>query len=216
VEEAGPLRWVLQFFRSPAAGTSALLEGLRQRADELGRQPSVREIVILRDDRDLDRLASLHAIGDGPGGPNALARVALQAAGLTEAGLVSEPPAVRPLVTLWERDFDAEAATMVIAEIVTHPSTWRRFADLLMPLALRVVGEFQITGLRVCHVLDEPARFFVIAQFPDRDAPAAYVASSFRRDEVLPTIGPYLAERVRRYTLTPVWRLAPPAAPPSG
>jgi hypothetical protein len=209
-EAAGSPRWVLQFFRSPAAESAALLDGLRLRASELGREPAVREIVILRDDRDGARLASLHALGDGPGGQGALARLALQATGLTEAGLVSEPPAVHPLVTLWERDFDTEGATVVIAEIVTHASTWRRFADLLMPLALRGIGEFPMTYLRVCHARDEPARFFVIAQFPDRNVPDAYVASSFRRDEVLPTIGPYLAGRVRRYTLTPVWRLAFP------
>lgn len=206
--KVGPPHRVLQFFRSPAGGAAALLDGLRQRASELGRERGVREIVVLRDDREVERVAALHALADGRRAKEVLTRLAGQAAAMSEAGLVSEPPVVHPLVTLWEREFGAEGTTVVIAEIVTHASTWRHFADLLMPLALQGVGEFPMTYLRICHVRDEPARFFVIAQFPGPDDRDSYVASSFRRDQVLPSIGPYLAGRVRRYTLTPIWRSA--------
>ena len=204
----GPPHRVLQFFRSPAGGAAALLAGLRQRAGELGRAPGVREILVLRDDQEAERVAALHALADEGRVDEVLTRLAVQAAAMSEAGLVSEPPVVHPLVTLWEREFDAEGTTVVIVEIVTHASTWRHFADLLMPLALQGIGEFPMTYLRICHVRDEPARFFVLAQFPGPDDRDSYVASSFRRDQVLPSIGPYLAGRVRRYTLTPIWRAA--------
>lgn len=204
----GPPHRVLEFFRSPAGGAVALLTRLRQHAGELGREPGVREIVVLRDDREVERVVALHALADGGRAEEVLTRLAVQAAAMSEAGLVSEPPVAHPLVTLWEREFDAEGTTVVIVEIVTHASTWRHFADLLMPLALQGVGEFPMTYLRICHVRDEPARFFVIAQFPGPDDRDSYVASSFRRDQVLPSIGPYLVGRVRRYTLTPIWRAA--------
>jgi hypothetical protein len=196
---------VLQFFHARPDRSEALLGALRRRGEEILRVPSGVDASILRDESTPDRVATLDTFSGSPDWAAAVARSVPPAVEATGGGLVIEPPVVRPLVTLWEREFEREGPTIVMAEILTHASTARRFADLLMPLALRGVGEFPLAWLRICQVRDEPARFFVMAALPSPAVRDAYIASSFRRDEVLPIIGPYLVGRVGRHSMTLVW-----------
>jgi len=198
---------LLELLRTRADRTGEVLALLQRRARELARSPGLRDLVVLCDDFHQDRLASLcvFEVEEPPPGQPWLP---LPVTGGPIDGHLTDRPIVRWLVPLWSREFDVEGGTVVMAELVTHASTARHFADLLIPLALRGVGQFAMKSLRICRVHDEPARFFVIAELPSPAVRDAYVASSFRREEVLPVIGPYLTDRVRRYAMTAVSRHA--------
>jgi hypothetical protein len=176
--------------RTHAGRADEALALLQRRASELGRAPGVRDVVVLRDDFHPDRLASL-SVFDVAGAPPGNTWLPPSVTWDPMDGHLSDPPIVRLLVPLWSREFDAEGRMVVMAELVTHASTARHFADLVIPLALRGVGQFAMKSLRICRGHDEPARFFVVAELPSPAVRDAYVASSFRREEVLPIIGPY-------------------------
>ncbi len=202
---------LFELLRPHAGRADDVLALLQRRARELGRAPGLRDILVLRDDYHQDRVASLCVFDVDDAAPGNLWRPPSVTGGPMD-GHLSDRPIVRLLVPLWSREFDAGGGTVVMAEMVTHASTARHFADLLVPLALRGVGQFAMRSLRICRVHDEPARFFVIAELPSPAVRDAYVASIFRRDEVLPIIGPYLTDRVRRYAMTAVSRHRDPGA----
>jgi hypothetical protein len=200
---------VLQFFRAREGQRDRLLDALRRRARDLQGRPGWHELLVLTDDVEAGAAAALDTLDDERAWEGGPAMVATHPVRGPDRSVVGDAPIVYPLRTLWERELASGGATAVIAELVVRHGTARHFADLLMPLALRGVSAFSLSALIIGQVRSEPERFFVISRMAGPAVRDDYVASAFRRDEVLPIIGPYLARPVRRHSMTLVWRSGP-------